>query len=156
MAIADMFLKVQGVTGEAGDAEHKGEIEVVSWSWGMQASTSVATGQATGKATINELHIVKRVDQSSPTLMTYLRSNKRISQAQLTVRKAGKEPLEYFKIELENVRVTSFKAESEGPELVEHVCLGFSKVTVSYTPQDATGARGGGANVFVADVHSGS
>ena len=39
-----MFLKVQGVTGESADAEHKGEIEVVSWSWGMQASASVAAG----------------------------------------------------------------------------------------------------------------
>lgn len=156
MAIADMFLKVQGVTGEAADADHKGEIEVVSWSWGMQASTSAATGQATGKSTISELHVVKRVDQSSPTLMTFLRNNKLVTEAQLTVRKAGKTPLEYFKIELEKVRVTSVKTESEGTELVERVSLGFSKVRVSYVPQDSTGARGGGANMFEADVHSGA
>ena len=151
-----MFLKVQGVTGEANDVDHKGEIDVVSWSWGMQASTSVTMGQAAGKATISELHIVKRVDQSSPTLMSFLRGNKVVNQAQLTVRKAGKTPLEYLTIELENVRVTSFKAESENAELVEHVSLGFSKVRVSYTPQDATGARGGGANIFEADAHAGS
>ena len=57
MAIADMFLKMEGVTGEASDADHKGEIEVVSWSWGMEASAADrARGQATGKATISELH----------------------------------------------------------------------------------------------------
>lgn len=156
VAIADMFLKLQGVTGEASDVDHKGEIEVVSWSWGMQASVSAATGQAFGKSTINELHVVKRVDQSSPTLMAFLRNNKLVSQAQLTVRKSGKTPLEYLKIELENVRVTSWKTESEGTELVERISLGFSKVRVSYTPQDSTGARGGGANVFEADVHAGS
>ena len=90
MAIADMFLKIQGVTGEAGDKQHKGEIEVVSWSWGMQASTSAAPGQASGKATMRELQVVKRVDQSSPTLMKYLRNHKLVQDATLTVRKAGK------------------------------------------------------------------
>jgi len=151
-----MFLKMQGVTGEASDTDHKGEIEVLSWSWGMQAPTSLATGQAAGKATISEVRIVKRVDQSSPTLMNFLRGNKVIAQAQLTVRKAGEKPLEYFKIELENVRVTSLKTESEDAELVERITLGFVKVKVSYIPQSATGARGGGANVFEADAHAGS
>jgi type VI secretion system secreted protein Hcp len=77
-----------------------------------------------------------------------------VNQVQLTVRKAGKTPLEYFKIELENVRVTSFTTESEGTELVERVSLGFSKVRASYIPQDSSGAQGGGANVFEADVHT--
>jgi type VI secretion system secreted protein Hcp len=151
-----MFLKVQGVTGEASDIEHKGEIEVVSWSWGMQAPTSAMAGEATGAARISELNIVKRVDQSSPTLMSFLRARKLIGQAQLVVRKAGKVPLEYFKIELENVRVTSLKTESESTELVERVSFGFSKVRVSYTPQGATGGSGGGTNVFETDAHTGS
>ena len=152
-----MFLKIQGVTGEANDAEHKGEIDVVSWSWGMQAATNVAGGSArdSGRGTLTELHIVKRVDQSSPTLMSYLRQHKVIKQAQLSVRKAGKTPLEYVRIELENARVTSLQASSEGPELVERLALGFSRIRVSYIPQDATGARGGGANVFEADAHLG-
>jgi len=156
MATADMFLKVKGVTGESSDADHKGEIEVVSWAWGMEAPASVATGQALGRATLSELHVVKRVDQSSPTLMTYLRSNKEIAEAVLIVRKAGSGPLEYFKIELENARLTSLRAESHGPELVEHLQIGFSKIRVSYTPQGATGARGGGTNVFEADAHAGT
>jgi type VI secretion system secreted protein Hcp len=147
-----MFLKVHGVTGESADAEHKGEIEVVSWSWGMKGSVSVTAGKG-AKATVSELEVVKRVDQASATLMKFLWTNKLVNEAQLTVRKAGKTPLEYFKIELANVRVTSLKTESEGSELVERISLGFSKVKASYVPQDATGAQGGGANVFEADVH---
>lgn len=152
MAIADMFLKVEGVTGEAGDADHKGEIEVVSWNWALQASVNAATGMAKGKARISELQIVKRVDQASPTLMTFLNNNKPAKTAKLTVRKAGKTPLEYYVIEMEEVRITAVKTESENTELVERVNLGFSKVRVSYTPQDSTGARGGGANVFEANA----
>ena len=40
-------------------------------------------------------------------------------------------------------------------ELIEHLRLGFSKVKVSYTPQSATGAKGGGANQFETDTHLG-
>jgi type VI secretion system secreted protein Hcp len=151
-----MFLKVQGVTGEAADTEHKGEIEVVSWSWGMQASTSVVAGRAGGKAAIGELHVVKRVDRSSPTLMNYLRSHKSVPEARLTVRKAGQTPLEYYLIELEDVRITALQTQSENAELVERLTLGFSKVRVSYIPQGADGGPGGGANVFEADTHVGS
>jgi type VI secretion system secreted protein Hcp len=153
--IADMFLKVEGVTGEASDTDHKGEIDVVSWSWGMDAPVSVTTGASSGMISVGELHIVKRVDQSSPTLMRFLRNRKNVSTAQLVVRKAGTTPLEYFKVELENVRVNGLKAESVDSDLVEHLRLGFSKVRISYTPQSPTGARGGGANVFETDAHLG-
>jgi type VI secretion system secreted protein Hcp len=149
-----MFLKVQGVTGESGDTDHKGEIDVISWSWGMQASTDVATGEAAGRSTMTELEILKRVDQSSPTLMTFLRNNKLVKEARLAVRKAGTTPVEYFSIELENVRVTALHAESHNAELVERLRLGFSRVRVNYTPQDKTGGRGA-TTVFEADAQAG-
>lgn len=155
MAVADMFLKIQGVTGEASDADHKGEIDVISWSWGLHAPTSMP-GKGTGKASISELMIVKRVDQSSPTLMSYIRSHKEVAKAALTVRKAGTTPLEYFRIELEKVRINSLNIDSEASELTERLSLGFEKVRITYTPQGSTGATGGGANVFEADAYQGN
>ncbi len=149
-----MFLKVAGVTGEAGDADHKNEIEVLSWSWGMQMSVSAIAGsEGTGRSTMSELEVVKRVDQASPTLMLYLRNNKLIGQAKLTVRKAGKTPVEFFTIVLKKVRVTSLKVESQDTELVERLRLGFGVVTVTYTPQDDKGGPGA-ASVFEADALS--
>ncbi len=64
----DMFLSVKGaksgqITGEAQDGKHKNEIEVLGWSWGMQGKPSLGGGGATGKATIRELRITKRVDK---------------------------------------------------------------------------------------------
>jgi len=156
MAIADMFLKVQGVTGEASDADHKGEIDVVSWSWGMESPREAMTGLAKGRVVVSELEIVKRVDQSSPTLMSYLRTNKVVPEASLTVRKAGERPFEYFKIELQNAKITSLRAESSGDELVERLNLGFSKLKVVYTPQGKTGGSGGGKVEFETDAHAGA
>ena len=156
MSIADMFLKVQGVTGETRDADHQGAIDVVSWSWGMESPTETMTGLAKGRVVVSELHVVKRVDQSSPTLMSYLRQNKVVPLVELTVRKAGEKPLEYFKIELQNAKITSLKAESLSDELMEHLNLGFSKLKVIYTPQGKTGGSGGGKVEFETDAHAGA
>src|SRR5262245_3901398 len=96
----DMFLMVKGAThgvikGESQDTQHKDEIEVLSWSWGMQGKTSLGGGTATGKATIGDLKVTKRVDSASTALMLALRTNEPITKAVLTLRKAGKSQLEY-------------------------------------------------------------
>jgi type VI secretion system secreted protein Hcp len=121
----------------------------------MEAARQATAGSAKGRVAIDELHIVKRVDQSSPTLMSYLRQNKVVPQVSLSVRKAGDTPLEYFRIELTNARITSLKTESSGDELMEHVDFGFSKVKVTYTPQGKTGGTGGGKVEFETDAHAG-
>ena len=79
-SVGDMFLMVKGakhglIKGEALDNAHKEEIEVMSWSWGMQARPSLGGGGASGKATVNDLKIVKKVDSASTALMSALRTN---------------------------------------------------------------------------------
>ena len=157
MAIADMFLKLAGVTGEATDPSHSGEIEVISWNWGQEAPAVVGGTTPKGRAAMSELTVLKRVDQSTPTLMALLRTHKLTPSATLTVRKAGTTPLPYFKLELTNVRVTSLLTDTSGPDLVDRLRLGFTKIKVTYTPQQSgTGAKGGGDVVFEADAHAGS
>jgi len=107
-----MFLMVKGakhglIKGESQDAQHKGEIEVLSWSWGMQGKASLGGGAATGKAAMHDLKITKRVDSASTALMLALRTNEPIQKAVLTLRKAGKAQLEYMKVTIEQGRVMS-------------------------------------------------
>jgi type VI secretion system secreted protein Hcp len=158
-----MFLKLKNpdVAGEATDDEHKGSIEVVSWSWGIQGSTDVATGRAAAKPKLTELKIVKRIDRSSPVLMQLVKNNKVADFATLTLRKAGTTQLTFMKIELKKVRVTAVNCESTNAvdaistEMLERVNLGFESVTVTYTPQASeTGAKGGGDVVFEADAYT--
>ena len=44
----DMFIKLTGVTGESKDSVHKGEIDVLAWSWGLSNSGSFHTGGGGG------------------------------------------------------------------------------------------------------------
>jgi len=153
MSVSDMFLKVQGITGEASDSDHKGEIDVVSWSWGIHGN--IDRGVPAGKAQYRDLQIVKRVDRASPTLMQYLSGYKLADQAVLTVRKAGTNQLEYLKIELKEVRIRTLDLETHGAEVVERIALGFTWVTVTYVPQGPTGAVGGGGISFTGQVAQG-
>ena len=143
-----MFLSVKGakggvIKGESQDDAHKGEIEVLSWSWGMHARASLGGGSATGKAAVHELKIVKKIDSASTALMSALRTNELIVKGLLTVRKSGTKPLEFLKITIEQGRVTAIELEagdaSGGSALVEHVSFSFNKINVEYVPQGKDG-----------------
>jgi type VI secretion system secreted protein Hcp len=150
----DMFLMVKGakhglIKGESQDDQHKGEIDVVSWSWGMLAKPSLGGGTAAGKATINDLRVVKRVDSASTALMLALRTNEPIQKAVLTLRKAGKSQVEYLKVTIEQGRVTSLTIDGGGdtsgsPELFERISFSFNKIEVEYVPQGKDGLPQGG------------
>ncbi len=66
----DMFLKLDGVTGESADSKHKNEIDILSWSWGASQSgtTHMGSGGGGGKVSVQDLHLTKYLDKSSPTL----------------------------------------------------------------------------------------
>jgi type VI secretion system secreted protein Hcp len=149
----DMFLMVKGakhglIKGESQDDQHKGEIEVLGWSWGMQGRPTLGGGTATGKATIHDLKIVKKVDTASTPLMLALRTNEQIQKAVLTLRKAGKSQVEYLKITIEQGRVTSLIIDggdsSGSPDVVEKVSFSFNKIEVEYVPQGKDGLPQGG------------
>jgi type VI secretion system secreted protein Hcp len=152
MASGDMFLKLvcakQGlIKGEAQDDLHRDEIDVVGWTWGMDARTPMSAGGESGKSTLRELAIFKRVDSASTALMSALRNNELIKTGTLTVRKAGGNPLEYVKITIEKARITALDVRSDGasPEdLTEELKLAFQKISVEYTPQGTDGLPRGG------------
>jgi type VI secretion system secreted protein Hcp len=148
-----MFLSVKGassgvIKGEAQDTAHAGEIDVVSWSWGMAGKASLGGGKATGKAEIQELRIVKRADRASTALMSALRNNEVIVKAVLTLRKAGKPALEFMKVTIEQGRVIALTINAGdqvgGADVVEHVAFTFNKITVEYLPQGKDGLSLGG------------
>lgn len=142
----DMFLKLDGIKGESVDSKHKDEIAVLAWSWGMSNSGSahLGGGAGSGKVNVQDLSLTKYIDVSSPDLMLSSCNGKHIAKAQLTVRKAGENALEYLIIKLEDILVASVSTGGSGGEdrLTENITLNFAKVDVEYTQQDAKGGAG--------------
>lgn len=140
----DMFIKIGDIKGESPDDSHKEEIEVLAWNWGLSQSGSThhGSGGGAGKVNVQDISLTKYVDKASPVLMKMCCSGKHHTEALLTVRKAGDKPLEYIKIKMEDVIVSSLSTGGSGGEdrLTENVSLNFAKVSVDYTPQKPDGS----------------
>ena len=55
----DTHIKFDGVDGEATHKDHKGETEVLSWSWGVSNASAVSGGgSGKGKGTPGEFNFV--------------------------------------------------------------------------------------------------
>lgn len=143
----DMFLDIEGeIAGESQDKTHKNTIDVLAWSFGMSQSGSfhVGGGGGAGKASFQDLSVTKWVDKASPVLMLYCANGDHFTKAVLIVRKAGKKPLEYLKIEMKKVLVTSVSTGGSGGEdkLTENVSLNFAEMAVNYIEQTPEGGEG--------------
>lgn len=149
MAKTDMFLKLVStegpINGESTDDVYMDQIDLISWSWGMTQSgtTHQGHGGGSGKVHVSDLSIKKYLDKATPNIIMHCCNGKHIKTANLYVRKAaGDKQIEYFKINAQEVIVTSYHTGGENDDkdrLVEHVSLNFARYTVDYTPQQDDG-----------------
>jgi len=148
MAQADIFLKIEGVPGESTDAKHKGELDLESFSWGEtnSGSSGHAGGGGTGKVSPHDFVFTKRLDKSSPMLFIGCATGQHFKDATLTVRKAGGEQHEYFKVKMMDVMISGYQTagrEGSGGLVSESISLNFAKLEMSYKEQKPDGSLGG-------------
>jgi type VI secretion system secreted protein Hcp len=143
VASTDYFLKLEGIDGESTDDKHKGEIDILSWSWGVQQTGThqFGGGGGAGKASPSDISMAMKVNKASPTLFLNCATGTHIPKGTLTVRKAGGEQQEYYKIELEDILVSSYQTGgSGGSELpIDSFSLNFGKMSFEYKPQKKDG-----------------
>jgi type VI secretion system secreted protein Hcp len=144
----DTFLKLDGIKGESVDSKHKDELEILSFSFGAEnaGSRNVGGGGGAGKVSFHDLHFVHRLDKASPRLLLACASGQHIKEATITVRKAGGQQLEYLKIKLTEVFVSSYQlgGSSQGGEAtpLAELSLNFVKLRMDYTEQNVKGGAG--------------
>ena len=147
---ADIFAKIGDIKGESLDCKHKDEVEVLSWSWGVTQSGSMAHGGGggEGKASFNDFNFTHHIDKASPVLMKACATGEHIKEATITVRKAGKGQQEFLIIKMNDVIVTSVHSggSGDGGATGENVTLQFAKVDLEYKPQKADGSLDAGVH----------
>lgn len=140
----DMFLKLDDIKGESRDSKHKDAIEVLAWSWGMSqtGTTHTGTGGGAGKVSVQDISITKYIDKATPSLAMYCCNGKHFKEGVLIVRKAGEKPVEYMKITMKEILVTSVSTGGSGGEdrLTENISLNFAEFKSEYVPQKADGS----------------
>src|SRR5262245_44836400 len=107
----DWFLKIDGIDGESQDSAHKGEIEVLSWSWGVVHEGAPGPGGggggASGKPSFQDFHFVAHISKASPKLFLSCATGVHHKDALLTGRRAGAKASEFLKYKLADVQVSS-------------------------------------------------
>jgi type VI secretion system secreted protein Hcp len=132
----EAFLKIEGIEGESLDRDHKGEIELDSFSWGVTqtATAGGGGGGAGGKAVAQDFHFAAPISKASPNLMLACCTGRHFKEATLTCRKAG---FEFQKCRLSDVIVSSYQpsgnVEDDSPE--DQFSLNFVKIDFLYTVQ---------------------
>ena len=142
----DFFLRMDKLQGESRDSKHKDEIEILGWTFGAsQTGTSgQGGGSGTGQVEIHDVEIKKYLDRASPTLYKLCAIGDHIATADLTCRKAGGEQLEYLKVRLEEILITSYKVDGDPKvdRIVETIRLNFTRSALTYTQQTEKGQGG--------------
>lgn len=117
---AAAYLKIGDIKGESSDKGHKGEIEVLSWSWGSNAAQPPA-----GPGTLT---ITKRVDRSSQGLAEAVARRRKLGRVTMTL-PAKRQGEQTRIVTLEDVVVSALQATGSGGPGTESVSFNYTKVT---------------------------
>jgi type VI secretion system secreted protein Hcp len=152
MAI-DTHIKFDGIEGESTSTDHKGEIEVLSWNWGLAQSAAGPAATGAGSAKLKpipeQFRVVHHYDKASPLPAKNATSGKTIKTAVLTARKAGEGQKDFLKITMKKVFVTSMHSScSERSDIAEEVALSYGSIDFAYQPATAKGTLGGAVTFY--------
>jgi type VI secretion system secreted protein Hcp len=133
----DYFLRLDGIEGESVDKAHSKEIELFSVGWGLSQTGTAGRGggAGAGKASFQDFGFTARVSKASPKLFLACASGQHVKTALLTCRRSGAGQVEFLKIKLSDVLVSSHQVGGSAPEEpLDQVSLSFGKIEVEYTP----------------------
>ncbi len=144
----DAFLKIEGVTGEATDREHKDWINLASFSQAIHQPGGSATGatRRRGSVILEDITCVKELDKSSPKIAESVCNGKVFPKVEIHLTRSSGNGgrVTYYAYELKNVMVTSYQINSADGDLpVEEMSLNFEEIKVTYTEYDRQGRKKG-------------
>lgn len=151
MAI-NAFIKIDGIDGASTASKHKGEIEVLSFSWGIKSETGGGGGGG-GKAQVSDFSFTKEVARDSPELFASVCTGEHHKQAVLSVEGISadaKGKQSFYKVTFEDVLISSVSLGGQDNSVpMEQVSLSFQKVSMEFRD-----SKGGGSKVEVCDFRS--
>jgi type VI secretion system secreted protein Hcp len=144
---SEIFLTLDGITGESQKDGAKGWIEIFSFSNGASNPSSVAfgTGSGAGKVDISSISIQKQTDSASPLLFLSCCNGKHFSTGTLMVREAGGDSkVVFFQYDLTQVFIDSISwgGAEGGGKPSESLSVSCQQIVVTYFPQNADGGKG--------------
>lgn len=140
----DIFLKLTGIPGDSLDSRYRGQIDLKSYSQAVSnTSTGGGGGGGAGKATCGEIIVSKSLDSSSPALIMSVLTGIVVRDGLISFRKAGKEQVEYYTVQLVGVTVSSVEqVDVPTGGLTEVIKLRARQFMYTFRPQRPDGSLG--------------
>lgn len=155
-ALADYFLKIDGVEGESPDQQYPGLIQLQSWQWAEENSGrwGFGSGGGAGKVEMKDFEFRMISNKASPKLFLMCATGEHISQARLICRKSGKGQQDFMIVTFSNCLVSSFRTLGNIPVFVanndmdafvlpvDEIKVNFARIEVEYREQRNDGSMG--------------
>ncbi|MFD1556634.1 Hcp family type VI secretion system effector [Paraburkholderia silviterrae] len=142
----DMYMLVDGASGESKDANHKGWTDILSYSWGANQPGSMSTGGGggIGKVSFDDLTVQAYADKATPAILKYCANGKHLPQIQLSICKAGGSQVEYKRVTLTDVLVVAVQQNADQNSEAVKITYRFqaAKVKQQYWEQTDQGGKG--------------
>ncbi|MDR2153894.1 MAG: type VI secretion system tube protein Hcp [Burkholderiaceae bacterium] len=142
----DMFMKIEGVSGESKDANHKDWTDIKSFEWGATQPGSMVSGGGggVGKASLDDLSVEALLDKAAPAILKNCIAGKHLNKVEISACKAGGQQIEYTRITLEEVMITGVRYLSDPKIDAVRVLYSFqaAKVKQQYWEQTDKGGKG--------------
>lgn len=137
----DYFLKLDGVQGESADANHKDEIQIMSFSWGGAQYSSVAGtgGSGAGKADLSDCNIMTYFDKATPKLFKSLAAGTHIKTGTLTAVKSGGDGKPYLTVDFTELFVSSLQISGSSEVPMVSISFSYNTIKVDYKMQNEQG-----------------
>lgn len=140
----DATLKIDGIEGPA----ENGFFDLETFNWGINQMPTYGCGSAgtesAGKVFMQDFHFTMKVNKASPQLFLHCAEGNHFPKADLIVRKAGDPDIEFFKVMLSDVMITSYSVsgESGGEVPQEQITVNFGKIEMEYKEHSPEGTPG--------------
>jgi type VI secretion system secreted protein Hcp len=146
-ALADVFLDLDGIPGDSTDAQHKNQIDILTYTQSFKntaAPSSTGTGGGAGKVTCGDITVMKNIDKSSPLLIKAVTTGQHIKTGVLTFRTVGAHEINYYVVSLKDVVITEIDQtdQSSSARIFEKVTFSATDFAFKFTPFMATGKAG--------------
>lgn len=129
-AATDTFMHIDGIPGDALVIGHVDDIVLTSYT------------QTFATKACSKVVAVKFLDRASPLLIGRAAGNVIIPTVIISIRKAGENPVDFYKATLESVLIDRVDVLDTGAELTEQLVLRPRNIRIEFRPQRADGSFG--------------
>ncbi|MEA2540520.1 MAG: type secretion system secreted protein Hcp [Acidobacteriaceae bacterium] len=137
------------IDGRPGPSTSKQDaIDILSFSFGASMSAVIGAGSSggesrAGRANLSDVTIMKVLDKTSPLLFDDCVTGNYLTKVDLIYDKPmGDSQEDYFKIHMEDALITSIQLSGSNENPMESISFAFSKVKVSYNPEEEGALKG--------------